>query len=121
LGRTPGGGRQSRRGKPEDCERSAGAGPAPSFPVTSSRPGKPAAPAPPAAARRGRYPPGSTPAVRFRPETRSRVGLLVRALRHAVLLRLRVRRLRLRRGPELVRLGALHEHLELRLLARRGA
>jgi len=45
-----------------------------SFSVTRSHSGKSAAPASPAAARRGPCPPGRTLAVRPRPETKSRVG-----------------------------------------------
>src|SRR5947208_1906428 len=48
-----------------------------SSPATRSRSGKSAAPASPAAARRRPCPPGGTLAVRPRPETESRVGLLV--------------------------------------------
>ena len=47
-----------------------------SSPATRSRSGKSAAPASPAAARRRPCPPGGTLAVRPRPETESRVGLL---------------------------------------------
>src|SRR5437773_90441 len=72
--RTPCRGRRSGGGKPEDpwavraADRSSSA--------TRSRSGKSAAPASPAAARRRPCPPGGTLAVRPRPETKSRVGLL---------------------------------------------
>src|SRR5216117_4071189 len=53
-----------------------------SSPATRSRSGKSAAPALPAAARRRPCPPGGTLAVRPRPETESRVGLLPVAVAH---------------------------------------
>src|SRR5438128_10606488 len=75
--RTPCRGRRSRRGKTEDpwALRAPRRGLVVSSPALRS--GKSAAPASPAAARRRPCPPGGTLAVPPRPETESRVGLLV--------------------------------------------